>query len=219
MNTTTKPRTHLYIDGQNFIRRIREVLRRRQVRDVDITKYDFWGLLNHIFRTVQIDLASFYMARILPHEQTSEKSEELITREHDLKAHLERQGFRYVTGGVVRSRIKAGEVTFEEKGVDVTIAVEMTRDICDKIVGTVVLASSDSDMQPVVRVAKERGVEAVYVGFRQRYNKGLQLTASRSILVSNEDVARYYPAAPSTTSPGTNRPPLRPQGGTERPRG
>ncbi len=184
--------TRLYIDGQNFLRRIREVLRRRRVADVDITKYDFWGLLNHVFRATQVDLASIYIARVRPHKDTAEKSEELMKREEQLKSHLESQGIRYITAGTVRSRMVDGELTFEEKGVDVTLAVEMTVDICAGTVGTIILGSSDSDMQPVIKLAKERGVKLIYLGFQTRYNRGMKLTADQTILISNEVVARFY---------------------------
>lgn len=190
-----KKQTRLYVDGQNFLRRIREVLRRRRISDVDITKYDFWGLLNHVFRVTQVDLVSIYMARVRPHKDTAEKSEELMAREEKLKTHLESQGFRYITAGTVRSRMVDGELTFEEKGVDVTLAVEMTADVCGGTVDTIILGSSDSDMQPVIKLAKERGIKLIYLGFQTRFNRGMKLTAEQTILIDNETVARYYPPA------------------------
>lgn len=186
-------RTHLYLDGQNFLRRIAEVIRRRGVAEYDVTKFDFWGLLNHVFRSQQVDLASIYIARVRPYEDTKEKSEELMTREAALKELLERQGFRYVTGGTVRARARGGEVTFEEKGVDVTIAVEITRDILEGNVQTVILGSSDSDLQPVVKLAKEKKVKLVYLASRARYNRGLQATADQTVFIEANDIARFYP--------------------------
>ncbi|MBI4032117.1 NYN domain-containing protein [Candidatus Berkelbacteria bacterium] len=189
----TQQRTHLYLDGQNFLRRIAEVIRRRGVSDYDVTKVDFWGLLNHVFKDRQVDLASIYVARVRPYEDTKEKSEELMVREAALKELLERQGFRYVTGGTVRARARAGEVTFEEKGVDVTIAVEMTRDMLEGKVSTVILGSSDSDLQPVVKLAKEKGVKLIYLASRARYNRGLVATADETIFMEADDIARFYP--------------------------
>ncbi|MGI6103446.1 MAG: NYN domain-containing protein [Patescibacteria group bacterium] len=184
--------THLYIDGQNFVRRIREVLRRRGVQEIDLTKYDLWGLLNHVFQKVDVSLASIYLARVIPHKETVEKSEELVAREATLKAQLEVQGFRYVIAGAVRARGRGEDVQFEEKGVDVSIAVEILRDIYEGKVSTVILASSDSDFQPVIHLAKEKGVRVVYLGFAARYNRGIKAAADETVLIENEVAAKFY---------------------------
>ena len=185
-------KTHLYIDGQNFVRRIREVLRRRGVQDIDLTQYDLWGLLNHVFKTVDVSLASIYLARVIPHKETAEKSEELVTREAALKEKLESQGFRYVVAGAVRARGRGEDVQFEEKGVDVSMAVEIIRDIYEGKVQTVILASSDSDFQPVIHLAKEKNVRVVYLGFAARYNRGIKAAADETVLIENEVAAKFY---------------------------
>jgi uncharacterized LabA/DUF88 family protein len=186
-------KTHLYIDGQNFLARIRSILRRRGVIDVDITRYDFWGLLNHVFKNEKVDLATIYFAKLRAEERTKEKSEELIEREAALKLHLEQQGIRYVTGGMVRTRVHGQEVSFEEKGVDVKIAVDMLLDAIDQQVDTVILGSSDSDLQPVVVAIRARKTKVIYLGFQARSNRGLMATTDRYILIDNTDVERFYP--------------------------
>lgn len=185
-------KTHLYIDGQNFLARIRSILRRSGVQDSDITKYDFWGLLNHVFKSEKVDLASIYFAKLHAEERTKEKSEELIVREAALKEKLEQQGIRYVTGGAVRTRVRGEEVSFEEKGVDVKIATDMLVDAIDHGVETIILGSSDSDLQPAVAALKARGVKVVYLGFHARRNRGLVATTDRYVLISNDDVKRFY---------------------------
>lgn len=182
----------MYIDGQNFLARIRSILRRRGESETDITTYDFWGLLNHVFKNEKVDLASIYFAKLHAEERTKEKSEELIEREKALKEHLERQGIRYVTGGVVRTRVRGEEVSFEEKGVDVKIAVDMLVDSVDQGVTTIILGSSDSDLQPAVAALKVRGIQVIYLGFQSRKNRGLVATTDRSVLIHNDDVGRFY---------------------------
>lgn len=44
---------------------------------------------------------------------------------------------------------------FREKGVDVKITVDMVSWACDKKVNTVMLASSDSDLQPAITEIKK----------------------------------------------------------------
>ena len=186
-------KTYLYIDGQNFLARIRTILRRGGEAETDITKFDFWGLLNHIFKDEKVDLATIYFAKLHAEERTKEKSEELILREAALKERLEQQGIRYVTGGAVRTRVRGEEVSFEEKGVDVKIAVDMLVDAIDQHVDTIIVGSSDSDLQPVVAALKARKVKVIYLGFQARRNRGLAATTDRTVLISNEDVQRFYP--------------------------
>jgi len=187
-----KKQTHLYIDGQNFIARIRSILRRRGTQEPDIVQFDFWGLLNHVFQTQDVDLASFYGARVLPHRETEEKSTELVKRQEELQRHLEQQGFRYVMSGTVRARGRGEDVTFEEKGVDVRIAIDMVTDALLHSVDTVILGSSDSDLQPAVAELKSLGIRVIYLGFRTRPTHGLRKTTDQTILIHNDDVARFY---------------------------
>ena len=195
-------KTHLYIDGQNFLARIRSILRRSGVTDSDITKYDFWGLLNHVFKNEKVDLATIYFAKVKAEERTKEKSEELIEREAALKEHLEKQGIRYVTGGKVRTRVRGEEVSFEEKGVDVKIAVDMLMDAVDQHIDKIIIGSSDSDMQPVIAALKKRQVEVIYLGFHSRSNRGLVATTDRTFLINNDDVERFYPKDTIQKAPG-----------------
>ena len=185
--------TILLVDGQNFINRIRTVLARSGAKNVDVTKFDYMGFFNELFKDQQVDLASFYFAKLHEHKDTAEKSHELMERYEVLKKHLEDQGFRYVTSGTVRSRIGPDkEVTFQEKGVDVRIAVDMVTAVLDGVADTVILASSDSDLQPAIKEIRNRKATAVYLGFKYRSNRGLELTTDKSILVSNDQVKKFY---------------------------
>ena len=185
-------KTHLLIDGQNFINRIRTILARSGKKGYDITSYDYWGFLNEIFKERPVDLASIYFAKVREHRDTLEKSHELVERHEALKAHLESQGFRYVTSGTVQSRIgRDKEVTFQEKGVDVRIAVDIVTAVLDGEADTIILASSDSDLQPAIKEARARGAKVIYFGFSYRRNKGLELTTDETVLVTNAQVVKF----------------------------
>ncbi len=191
MSNQTK-KTVLYIDGQNFTTRIRSILRRRGIADIDLVQFDFWGLLGQIFKNEQVDLVQIYFAKLHAHKETAEKSEELLKREDELKTLLEQQGIKYITAGSVRPRKRGDEIEFVEKGVDIRIAVDMVTDVIDGTVSKVLLASSDSDMQPAIYEMKRRGAEVWYVGFASRLNRGLMLTTDRYVLIENADIERFY---------------------------
>lgn len=184
---------HLLIDGQNFINRMRTILSRAGYKNPDITKFDYWGFFNYLFKNRHVDLATIYFARVRESAETPIKSHELVERHEVLKAYLESQGFRYVTSGTVRSRVSpTKEVTFQEKGVDVRIAVDMVTAVLDGAAETIILASSDSDLQPAIKAVKLRGAKVIYLGFYYRRNRGLELTTNETILINNHDVEKYY---------------------------
>jgi len=190
-----KKQTILLIDGQNFINRIRTILSRTGAKNADITKFDYWGFMNEMFKERQVDLASFYFAKPHEHKATAEKSQQILERYDALKHHLEQQGFRFVVSGTVRSRVgRDKEVTFQEKGVDVRIAVDIVTSVLDGKADTIILASSDSDLQPAIKEVRDRGAKVIYTGFRYRRNRGLELTTDETVLVTNEQVRKFYPA-------------------------
>jgi len=111
---------------------------------------------------------------------------------------LESQDFEFIFGGRVRGNIKILKrgkkfVSFREKGVDVRMAVDMVGMAYRKELKTVILASSDSDLQPAVRELKGIDVECIYLGFEIEPNKGLSYTTDRTILIRNSEVLKFLP--------------------------
>jgi len=117
----------LFIDGRNFISKIGFILNpaKDRSKNIDFSTYDFAGLFNKVLGGINIDKKWVYLGRIVQHDETRAKSEELIQRQRLLKTHLEKQGFEVIIAGRVRGHIekcfKGHEtLTFKEKGVDVT---------------------------------------------------------------------------------------------------
>lgn len=101
---------------------------------------------------------------------------------------MEKEGYEFVIAGNVRLQGKI----FREKGVDVRIAVDMVSSAFGKEVSKIVLCSSDSDMQPVVKVVKDLGIEIVYLGFEATHNKGLTYTTDKTILFRNSEIVDSF---------------------------
>jgi len=113
-----------------------------------------------------------------------------------LKTHLEKQGFEFVLSGSIRGHTEDGFLgkkilIFKEKGVDVKIAVDMVSWSCDKKVNSLILGSSDSDLQPAIKETRRRGVECIYLGFENEPNKGLTFTTNRTILIRNSEILDF----------------------------
>lgn len=165
-------------------------------KEIIYHEYDFRGLFEKVLQGTNVKRSVFYFGRIKEDPQTKEKSQELIEEQRLLKTHLEKQGFEVILVGRVRGQFENGFLgkkilIFREKGVDVKIAVDMVSWACDKKVDEIILASSDSDLQPAIKEVRERGVRCVYVGFESSQNKGLTYTTNRTVLIRDSEILEY----------------------------
>lgn len=182
----------LLIDGENFKGKIKSVLKIEGVNDLVWSNYDFKRLLDKVLEGIEINETYFYFAHIKNHPLSLEKSKKLIEEQRLLKTNLESCGFKVIMAGSVRGNIdKMGTLVFKEKGVDVRIGVDMTVLACDKTVDSIVLGSSDSDLQPAIKVVSDRGIECIYLGFEMQPNKGMTFTTARTILIRNSEVLAF----------------------------
>jgi uncharacterized LabA/DUF88 family protein len=158
-------------------------------------QYDFKGLFDKVLAGVAVDRRVFYFARVKEHKESKEKSKELIEEQRLLKTHLEKQGFEVVLSGRVRGQMEqVGSkkvLVFKEKGVDVKIAVDMVVAACDKTVAEIILASSDSDLQPAIKEIRARYIQCLYLGFETQPNKGISYTTNRTILIRDAEVMEF----------------------------
>jgi uncharacterized LabA/DUF88 family protein len=185
----------LFIDGENFLHKIEEVLSSDKFdspRRVKATTIDIRKLISGALATVDVTDIRFYAAKLRYNKETPDKSNELISSQRKLRNLLVNQGVEFILAGNVRAQTvgigKESRVLFREKGVDVRLAVDMVALACDKKIKTAILCSSDSDLQPAVAELKQRGVEVIYLGFEAKPNKGLAFTCDRTILFRNAEV-------------------------------
>ncbi len=188
--------TVLLIDGENFKGKIRSVFQFAKKDKPVWHDYDFKGLIDTVLKGITLDKKVFYFARIKEHEASKEKSKQLIEEQRLLKTHLEKQGFEVVLSGRVRGQLEDGHggkkiLVFKEKGVDVKIAVDMVSMSCDHKAREIILGSSDSDLQPAIKEARDRSVECVYLGFEAQPNKGISYTTNRTVLIRNAEVLQF----------------------------
>lgn len=67
----------------------------------------------------------------------------------------------------------------------------MMKIACDKTADEIILASSDSDLQPAIREIRVRGISCVYLVFETQPNKGMTFTTNRTILIRNSEVVQF----------------------------
>lgn len=189
-------KTILLVDGENFRKKVKAVFDSENKNGLNLHEYDFKGLFDKVLEGISINRKLFYFARLKEHPDTRKKSKELIEQRRLLKTHLESQEFGVILSGRVRGQIEDGFLgkkilVFKEKGVDVKIAVDMISWACDKQMEQVIIASSDSDLQPAISELKRRDVKCIYLGFEDNPNKGLTYTTDRTILIRNSEVLEF----------------------------
>lgn len=192
-------KAQLFIDGENFLYKIEDSLARQgkskykySLENIDILK-----LVDFALPDFKINKLRFYSAKLRFHQESAEKSKELILKQRVLKTNLEKQGFEFVVAGnVLAQAVKIDgktKIIFKEKGVDVRIAVDLVSLSCDKTIDTAIICSSDSDLQPAIAEIRKRGIEVIYLGFENSPNKGLTYTTNRTILFRNSEIAQVVP--------------------------
>ena len=188
----------LLIDGQNFLEKIKSVLKEGGHTQPKWHEFNFKKLFDKILEGIDVEERVFYFGRLKEHPDTKKKSKQLIEERRLLKTSLEGQGFSVILAGVVRGHYTKNSngkkiLVFREKGVDVKIAVDMTSGACDDKFNIFLLASSDSDLQPAIKTVKERGKKTFYVGFEINPNKGIVSTTDRSILIREKEILASCP--------------------------
>lgn len=189
-------KTILFIDGRNFISKINFALDPHKDKNIDISAYNFKGLIDKVLTDLSIDRKLFYLGKLLRYPETISKSEKLIEQQRKLKTHLENQGFEVIIAGRVRGHIEKcikghENLIFKEKGVDVKIAVDMINLSHSGELKTAIICSSDSDLQPAIRSLEDNKIERIYLGFEYSPNKGLTFTTNRTILIRNSELKEF----------------------------
>ena len=188
-------KTILFIDGQNFLGKLKHVFESEKQPVPTWNTFDFRSLFGRVLEGLVIDEYRIYFAKLHQHPDTLKKSRELIEERRFLKKQLEVSGFIYIVSGNVRANSAKDThgretIVFKEKGVDTKIVTDLVVAACDKLMKTVIIASSDSDLQPAVKELKNRGIELIYLGFEIDPNRGLSYTTDRTILIRNSEVLR-----------------------------
>lgn len=205
-NKSSGNKAVLLVDGQNFLKYISRILRSKgnigENEAIDWSFFDFQNLFSNIFEDTKITEKIFYLSKIVKYEETKQKSEYLIRKNRLLKTQLESQGFEVVVAGKVRGyfqKDREGKVLsadFHEKGVDVRLAVDMVKiALLDKQANKIIFASSDSDINPAIRLIKSRSslVELIYLCFSRFLNKGISyIVSGETITIRDNEVLENY---------------------------
>ena len=169
------------IDGSNFYNKVKKILPKTH-----LTNFNHVGLAKSLVKAGEPHII-YYVGEIRQYEG-SKKSEILYANQQKLFTSLRNQNIEIKLGYLLMSDGK-----FHEKGVDVQIAVDIVRGAIKNEYDKYYLVSSDTDLLPAIKTAKDEGKEIVYVGFENFISRALSNNCSSKILLKKTDLEKLAP--------------------------
>lgn len=198
-------KTIAYIDGQNFLYKIAErvVASGLATNKQEVNAVDIPYLLNQIFPNEQLEIRYYGVAKIRRQSDYGEEIQEKSIRFADnlrrIRNCLSQTGVKFCATGVLKVRDRdeckkcgATDYKFQEKGVDVGLAVDIVADSLKNQVDHIILVSSDTDLVPAIKVAKEAGKKITYVGFDNQITRLLSSLADSTQVIRDNEVIEAY---------------------------
>ena len=201
-------KTVVYIDGQNFMYSVTENLKnaglvsdKQEVSSIDIP-YLLKTVL-HIDTLKDTEIRYYGVSKIKQQkdygEYMLEKSIKFADNLRKLKNCLAKYGVKYIPCGQLRPRnadtcrnCGFEDYKFQEKGVDVGIAVDIVCDVLKKKVDHIIIVSSDTDLVPAIRVARDEGAKITYISFDKMIIRPLSVLSKSTITIRGYEIAEAY---------------------------
>ena len=169
----------VYIDGQNFLYKVSDVLENAGIisNKQELTAIDIPFILKQLFPDEKLEIRYYSIKKIHKQENygegIKEKSIQFANNLRKIRSCLDKTGVLFYAVGQLKVRDRdeckkcgATDYKFQEKGVDVGLAVDIVKDVLMKRTDKVILLSSDTDIKPAIKIAKNVGAKISYVGFQ-----------------------------------------------------
>lgn len=168
----------ILIDGSNFYFKLKDL------RLHNLLKFNFKKFSKFLAGSRKIIGTRYYIGSVK--QDGTAHTDMLLANQQKLLSLLKRDKIQYSLGYLLKSR-----GTFHEKGVDVQIAVDMLvaayENLCDRII----LVSSDTDLEPAIKKAQEKGKIVEYVGFLHMKSVAMIRFCKKSQLLSKKDILAF----------------------------
>lgn len=199
--------TVLFIDGENFLHKVEDILKAEKLikHKTDIVRMDIQHLISTVLKDYSIKSAHYYGARVTPHDhipEIAEKSRSVVDSQRRFIRNLRNQNIEFIVCGFVRLMEvkvckKCGQkaYVFKEKGVDVRIAVDAISMARNGVLGTALLCSSDSDMQPMIAELQKQNVNVIYVSFEGKPNGNLTRQCDGTVAFRKSEIIEAFTKA------------------------
>lgn len=170
-----KQKCIILIDGSNFYFKLKDLSLH------NLLNFDFSKFSKLIARSNEVVGVSYYVGRI--RQDGSAKTEKLFNAQQKLIAQLKKYKVFYHFGYLLKS-----DGIYHEKGVDVQIAVDMLVAAYENKADRIIIVSSDTDLEPAIKKAKEKRKIVEYVGFSHKASVAMVSFCTESTLLKKEDI-------------------------------
>lgn len=168
----------ILIDGSNFYFKLKDL------KLHDLLGFDFSNFALKLAGKDKIIHATYYIGKV--RTDGTKRINIIHSNQQKLFEHLKKHNFNYSLGYLLKSDGK-----FHEKGVDVNIAVDILvaayENICDRII----IVSSDTDLLPAVKKAKEKKKIVEFVGFSHMPSYAMMNNCSKHTLLTKKDLLPF----------------------------
>ncbi|GHU07872.1 hypothetical protein FACS189431_3140 [Alphaproteobacteria bacterium] len=189
---------YLLIDGENFVHKLCLSLKKQKIiRSRTNLKKINLGIL---FKNIKNSQKLYYSTNIIMPKKTSrqfENVEKMRLWNKKWVPYIANQGVSFVKAGFLRVRpgkrcLDCGrnDEIMVEKGVDVRIAVDIVSYAAKWV--EIFLLSSDTDLLPAVKKAKQLGAKIVYVAFEGEIVRAISLAANETLVLKDRDIVSAY---------------------------
>ena len=201
-------RNIVYIDGQNFLYKAAEILAKHGllIDKQDLTAIDIRSLLDKLFPDERLEIRFFGVAKIKRRydlgQEILDKSIRFSDNLRRVRNSLAKQNITYIEAGKLKIRDSdvckscgSKDYRYQEKGVDVGVAVSIVEDALKDRVDRIILVSSDTDLIPAVLCAKRANKEVAYVGFSERLTRALVDECDSTQAIRDNEIIDAYKTA------------------------
>ncbi|RJQ25566.1 NYN domain-containing protein [Candidatus Parcubacteria bacterium] len=168
----------ILIDGSNFYFKLKDL------KFNELISFDFSKFARLLAGKEIIVSCTYYIGAV--RTDGTKHTQKLFANQRKLLAHLKKHKFLYSLGYLLKSDGK-----FHEKGVDVNIAVDILVAAYENLSDSLLLVSSDTDLLPAIKKAREKGKSVEYVGFSHRPSLAMIANCSESRLLTKEDIKPF----------------------------
>lgn len=198
-------KTIVYIDGQNFLYKVADILMEKGLlKDKqEVTAIDIPWLLSQVVDNEKSEVRFYGVKKIHRRKDLGKdiykKSVIFSDNARKVRNCMQQTGVKFVDSG--KLKIRDGDICkkcgnqdyhFQEKGVDVGLAVDLVKDALTDSADEIILLSSDTDLIPAVLVAKEANKKITYVGFEDRLTKALASESDSVQILRKKEVVESW---------------------------
>ena len=163
-------------DGSNFYHGSKNLS-----PETHLTNFDYNCLVETI--TGSKDFKIEYCVGEIRQERNNPRSKVLYAQQQSLFYNLEKQKIKVKKGFMLKRNDE-----YDEKGVDVQIAIDIVKGAIKNEYDKCFVISSDTDILPAILDAKVEGKQIIYVGFENFISRAMKANCSKTILITKKTI-------------------------------